>query len=214
MPILPVSVFAPTPWLAIANAQAIVDTHENYPKQTYRNRFSILGANGVQTLTLPVEGQKGQKIPTNLIKLSQGTWKKQHLASIKSAYGRSAFFEHFYPDVEDLYQADFTHLHQFAAATLQLFIRYKLLSPLQYCETTIARQSLETLDFRECFEPSFQWPALPAYPQVFGDRYPFQPGLSGLDLLMNLGPRGVDYLLLIKKDCLGASKSPAASSLL
>lgn len=206
--------FAPTTWLAISLHEAVVDTHESYPKQTFRNRFTILSANGIQTLTLPVEGQKGQKIPTSQIKLCKGNWRKQHLAAIKSAYGRSAFFEHFYEDVVRIYETEQELLSEFALDTYALLHKFKLAGKVEMAEAPIPFIDQLPLDFRNCFEPAHRWPQLPSYPQVFGDRFGFFPALSGLDLLMNLGPRGVDYLLLIKKDCLEASKTSPGSSLL
>lgn len=214
LPILPISVFAPIPWFSLANEGATVDMWENYPKQTFRNRFRILSANGIQTLTIPVEGQKGLKTATKEIKLSAGSWPKQHLAAIRSAYGRSAYFEHFFPEIELIYSQKSTFLFDLALQTNSLFKKYKLLGELHYSDFSFPHEAKLTNDFRNCFEPSFEWPILKPYVQVFSDRYPFVGGLSGLDLLMNLGPRGTDYLLLIKKDCLGVSKSSSASSLL
>jgi hypothetical protein len=56
----------------------------------------------------------------------------------------------------------------------------------------------EFTDHRFDFEPSFKSPSLKPYYQVFSDRHPFQSNLSSLDLLFNLGPKAVDYSLLIK----------------
>ncbi|MFT5596416.1 MAG: hypothetical protein ACI8QH_001213, partial [Flammeovirgaceae bacterium] len=43
------------------------DGAEHYVKQTIRNRYHILSANGMQTMTINVVGQKGEKIPTKNI---------------------------------------------------------------------------------------------------------------------------------------------------
>ena len=42
----------------------LLEIHENFPKQTIRNRCEILTGNGILRLSVPVEHKSGVKIPT------------------------------------------------------------------------------------------------------------------------------------------------------
>jgi hypothetical protein len=41
--------------LIYAASEVQFEVYENFPKQTFRNRTRILGANGVETLTIPIK---------------------------------------------------------------------------------------------------------------------------------------------------------------
>ena len=76
-----------------------LEQHENYSKGSYRNRCHIAGAQGLQRLSIPLEGGKHQQQPIREVRISNDeSWQSQHWTSIKSAYGKSPFFEH-YADV-------------------------------------------------------------------------------------------------------------------
>jgi hypothetical protein len=189
---LPVSVIPSIWWIRLAmQRDAIVDIHEHYVKQTIRNRFEILGVNGPLTLTIPVVGQKGVKTPTKDIQIAEGNWKKLHLAAIRSAYGRSAYFEHYFPDLQDAFEKKESNLLGFSQSILKWMNQCGLALPLHYSESYMD-QPME--DYRPRFEPQMAWPTLPAYPQVFSDRFPFQSNLSVIDLVMNKGPQAMSYL--------------------
>lgn len=188
-------------WFALYNQfpQVEIDVFEHFPKQTYRNRFDILGANGRMTLTIPLEGRKGEKIPTRDVRIMPGKWMNGHLTSIRSAYGRSAFFEHYFDDVDALFRNQYTFLVDFNEASLSFFSKYMVSERLiNHTDPGFAPDSQQYLDRRAHFEPAFKWPLLKPYTQVFSDRFPFESNLSALDLLFNHGPRAVDYALLIK----------------
>lgn len=190
--VLPSCCFPPTYWILHAmKNNSVADIHENYIKQTYRNRYEILGVNGRMILTVPVQGQKGIKTPAREILLAEGNWRKLHLTSIRSAYGRAAFFEHYFPDLQIIIGGNQTTLHE---------LNFQILDWLILCEIpikiTVSTEHITNVDndFRSSFDPSVKWPDLPFYPQVFSDRYPFVQHLSILDLLMNKGPNSLDYL--------------------
>ncbi len=205
--IIPSCCLSPIHWYAaLLDGEVVIDLNENYPKQTFRNRFEIIGVNGRQVLTIPVEGQKGMKIPVKEIKIAEGTWRKTYLHAIRSAYGRSAFFEYYIDVITQIFCGSQQYLHTFNAEILEWSLAAMKIAPTSFnprFNTDLVFpfekiQSGEQRDLRLDFEPSAIWPPLPPYPQVFGDRHGFQGNLSILDLLMNKGPGAVDYLLLIK----------------
>lgn len=188
-------------WFALYNQfpQVEIDVFEHFPKQTYRNRFDILGANGRLTLTIPLESRKGEKIATRDVRIAQGKWINGHLTSIRSAYGRSAFFEHYFDDLEALFKGKQTFLVDFNEASLAFFSKYMISKRVEnLIDPGYDAYAERYLDARSHFEPGFTWLKLKPYTQVFSDRFPFENNLSALDLLFNHGPRAVDYTLLIK----------------
>ena len=60
--ILPVCYAAPiTHWAVMVQHHSLMwEVHENYPKQTFRNRTEIFGANGKLKLTVPIIHNKSQ----------------------------------------------------------------------------------------------------------------------------------------------------------
>lgn len=170
----------------------LVDVLENYPKQTYRNRYDILGPNGRQTLTIPVNRPSGVKTPINEIQIAYGSWVNTHLGAIRSAYGKSAFFDHFFYEIEALYQRKPQLLIDFNSQSLNIVTRVILPeTKLSVIEENVA---FSASDLRLNFEPAFRAPVFRSYPQVFSDRFEFQNNLSVLDLLFNMGPRGKEYI--------------------
>jgi len=66
--------------------KVFIELHENFPKQTYRNRCKIYAANGELSLSIPVK-KKDVKVKTKDILIDYDTnWRKLHWKSIESAY--------------------------------------------------------------------------------------------------------------------------------
>lgn len=194
MVVLPSCPFPSIYWFnQLTNKEEVwIDSSENYPKQTYRNRYDILGPNGRQSLTLPVHRPSGVKTPIGEIQISYGSWVNTHLGAIRSAYGKAAFFDHFIDEIASLYTRRPALLIDFNLQSLQIIQR--VIAP----QIKVAYTS-EWLDFKENdvrlhFEPSFVAPNFKAYPQVFSDRFPFQNNLSVLDLVFNMGPKSKEYI--------------------
>jgi WbqC-like protein family len=207
--LLPCCCLSPIRWyVQLLADKVIIDLSENYPKQTFRNRFEIIGVNGRQVLTIPVHGQKGIKTPSADIRIVDGPWRKGYLHAIHSAYGRGAFFEYYIDDLTRIFYGKQEYLHQFNLEILDWTLEALKLNNGQLNMVVnhgsgrhfpFEKHGLgDNKDFRQHFEPSSRWTGLPSYPQVFSDRHGFQSNLSILDLLMNKGTGAVDYLLLIK----------------
>ena len=78
-------------WKQIINSNILWEVHQNYIKQTFRNRTFIHSANGLQILTIPV---KHSKIKFSMLdaKIDNSiAWQKNHWRSIQSAYSSSPF---------------------------------------------------------------------------------------------------------------------------
>ena len=189
---LPLCLFPSAHWLALAGGNVQINQNEIYLKQTYRNRYDILGVNGRLSLTVPVEGQKGIKTAFKDIRIAGNSWRKQHSSTLRSSYGRAAYFEHYFEKLETCLLKPHSFLLDLNLEALEwvklagLPLEVKLIDePWEFQEG----------DNTYLWEPSQAWPVLPSYPQVFSDRHPFMGGLSAIDIIMNKGPRTSEYLM-------------------
>jgi len=81
-----------------------IEQYENFNKQSYRNRCHIYGANGLQSLTIPVNKGRTQKMLIKDVTLSYETaWPKNHLKSFESAYMSSPFYEFYIDDIRPFF---------------------------------------------------------------------------------------------------------------
>lgn len=89
--------FGPVQWYQKLNRhRCVIEQHDNFVKQTYRNRCVIASANGPQTLTVPTERYDGLKCPMRDIRISDhGNWRHLHWQALVSAYGETPFFEYY-----------------------------------------------------------------------------------------------------------------------
>lgn len=178
--------------------KVILDLGENYPKQTWRNRYDVPGPNGMLNLTIPVIGTKGNKIPSGEICIdNRQSWADQHRKTLRAAFGSSPFFEHYAPAVEDVLSQQYELLADFNLATLKLIQQWLSLSVESQISKTWIEPTPGHLDMRPYFKP-VHFKALHFetndYIQVFADRFTFAPNCSILDVIFNLGPEAVNYL--------------------
>ncbi|NER15676.1 WbqC family protein [Spongiivirga citrea] len=171
------------------------EIHDNYQKQTYRNRMYIYGANGKQLLNIPIQHQSGIKVKYADVLISYAeNWQKEHWKSLESAYRTSPFFEFYEDELQLLYEVKEEKLlnfnlkcHQFLVDNLPL-------------ETTALESDHFEIDqneedYRHLVSAKKDFtPNQPIYTQVFANKHGFIPNLSVLDLLFNEGPNAVSYL--------------------
>lgn len=188
---IPFCLFPSPQWFALCNLQPRINRNEIYLKQTYRNRYDVLGVNGRLSLTVPVSGQKGIKTPLKDIRISDQQWRKQHLATLRSCYGKAAYFEHYMDGLADVLLKPTAFLIDLNTEALHWVSRCKV--DIQWTLTDEPWNYREG-DWTYRWEPNYHWPASPAYPQVFSDRHPFEGHLSIIDVLMNKGPLTEDYI--------------------
>lgn len=184
-----------------AQAETIVlEAHENYQKGSYRNRCHILGANGLQRLSLPLAKGKNNQLNIRDVQLShEQDWPRQHWQSIRSAYGNAPFFFYYADQMEESIRQESSSLWDYNMGLLQTV--FQLLQWDKKLESSSAyqpRQTNQPGDIRTLFSPkhfadeqNLDWPA---YAQVFQERHGFVGNLSILDLLFCMGPQASLYL--------------------
>ncbi|MDI9356183.1 MAG: WbqC family protein [Chitinophagaceae bacterium] len=84
--------------LLLGSNAVTFDIHEHYIKGTYRNRCEILSAHKVLFLTVPVKHEKMKSSFKDIRIDYQQRWENRMCNAIRSAYGKSAFFD-FYADI-------------------------------------------------------------------------------------------------------------------
>jgi hypothetical protein len=191
--LLPLCVFPSVHWYACIaqHREAYIDLGEHYVKQSLRNRYEIAGASGRLWLTIPVEGTQGLKKSMAEIQIFGQAWGRQHFRTIRAAYGRSPFFDHYADDLNAFFISGETSLAEFSLRVLR-WLSEEFLLPLP--EVLSAYQaSWEGADLRPAFKNSNTY-AYPVYVQVFRQRSGFLCNLSVLDVVMNEGPAAAAYL--------------------
>ncbi|MCD7962780.1 MAG: WbqC family protein [Rikenellaceae bacterium] len=184
----------------------VIEAHENYQKQSYRNRCRILTANGLADLTVPVVKDSGNKIPIKDVRIDYSKpWRHQHWYSIMSAYKNSAYYDYYYDIFEPLYSERFEFLWDLNEVIREkIFNLLKIKFEIKYSEDFYG--DVEN-DFRNSISPQKKYNVvdknfqLVEYYQVFSDKYDFFPDLSIIDLIFCEGPNAVDILkqsILIK----------------
>ena len=104
--LLSTTYFGPVQWYQKLNRhRCIIEQHDNFVKQTYRNRCVIASANGPQTLTVPIERYDGMKCAMHDIRISDhGNWRHLHWQALVSAYGETPFFEYYADDIRPFFE--------------------------------------------------------------------------------------------------------------
>ncbi len=200
----------------------LLEAHENYRKQSWRNRCNILSANGELSLSIPVTVGEDRSIRSVLIDYSKD-WLRQHQRALVSAYNSTPFFEYYQDDIFAVMESGETHLFDFNLNIIRCVARLAgLRLDLRLTEAYIDMRQVEAvqtvhkeqagqdnqagqvaclssiLDLRATFDPkkkelSAAYATAPYY-QVFSEKFGFVPDLSILDLLFNEGPNSYSFL--------------------
>ena len=95
---------------AAAAGRLLIEAHDSYVKQTYRNRCRIYACDGVLSLTVPVSLPSGSRGTGGALIDYSKPWLQQHERALISAYRTSAFFEYYQDDYIPSYPAGYLDL--------------------------------------------------------------------------------------------------------
>ncbi|MBK8699406.1 MAG: WbqC family protein [Saprospiraceae bacterium] len=168
----------------LAAGGGIIDACEHYQKRSDRNRYRVAGGNGIVTLSIPLLRGKNEQMPIRDVRIAYAeNWPRIHAATLRAAYGKSAYFEHYYDDLEKLLESRPVFLWDLNRQSLMLMLTWLKLSV----------QITDSGDYLpDC--PDTSTLGYKPYAQVFEPRFGFISGLSAIDLVMNTGPEAVRYL--------------------
>lgn len=195
------SIYLSTAYLApieyyskLLKGDVFIETHENYIKQTYRNRCTILSANGPMVLSIPIESSGGKKCPIKDVRIADhGNWRHLHWNALISAYNSTPFFEYFQDDFRPFYEKEYKYLFDFNEELRHVICQLIDIEVSTLNYTTKFQLEVEGEDYRskisskvniKLSDPDFE--SIPYY-QVFDQRFGFTENLSILDLLFNMG---------------------------
>lgn len=198
--LLPLFYLPPVSWCSVffnPENEILLEQYEHFPKQTYRNRANIYGANGQLSLIIPIR-HDGRK-PIKQVEVSmRENWKIQHWKSVKTAYQTSPYFEFYQDKLEQIFLAETHKLMEFNLNALNM-IQSILKTDKKFNLTEEYSNAPNVADFRAEFSPKRTSPnVFEPYFQSFSDKHGFLPDLSVLDLICNKGPEATTYIKNIK----------------
>ena len=194
-----------------------------YDKHGWRNRNSIKTSQGSQWVTIPVNTKGCVSEGTEIKDVSiiwDAHWNEKHLRSIQQSYAKAPFFKQYEPLLQAIYSRRDALLSDFTCASTELIARELGISHTKFIRSSelkaegaktdrliwilkkvgathyISGPSAADYIEREKFEEagiSLEFIAYdyPEYPQLHGN---FEPQVTVLDLLFNVGPDAGKYI--------------------
>ncbi|MDR2362424.1 MAG: WbqC family protein [Prevotellaceae bacterium] len=194
--------WAPVQYFAklAVTSETLLEQHEHYSKQTYRNRCRIATANGVLALTVPVIKTHGAKMPIRDVRIDYTErWQHNHWKAIESAYRSSPFFDYYAGDIRPFYERKEPFLFDLNEQILHIALELiGLKITVGYTDAFVSEYPEH--DFRyiispkrpyTMYDPKFK-PQI--YYQVFAPANGFAANMSILDLLYNEGTNALQVL--------------------
>jgi len=199
--LLPVFYLPPISWFSVfldSENEIVFEQFESFPKQTYRNRANIYGANGKLSLIIPIH-HNGKREMKDIEISHREDWQNLHWKSIKTAYQSSPYFEFYEDKFRKIFDLKEKYLLDFNVKGLEI-IQQILKTEKAHSLNEEYIKIPEEINFREKF--SAKLPSefeMEEYYQTFSDKLGFLKDLSILDLICNKGPESMTYIKNIKQ---------------
>jgi hypothetical protein len=186
----------------VINAAEIqIEAQENYQKQSFRNRTSILTANGKLDLTIPVIHESTTSAISEIRISYSENWQIKHWRAITSAYKNSPFFEYFEEEIRMFYDKKFEKLFEFNCVQLETVLKIMRLKKQLNVTASYDLFPAGVLDLRSHIHPKktiendqkINSILKQPYYQTFENKFGFTPNLSILDLVFNEGLSSRNY---------------------
>lgn len=185
----------------ISGEKIVLEAYESYPKQTYRNRCEIMGANGVISLSVPIKHSVGSLILTKDMVIDYAMpWQRSSWRAIISSYRNSPYFDHYEEMFAPFFTERFETLLEMNNKATKIIL--KILGEsvdISYSTDYLKKEDVnisDCIDLRYAFSPRKKGVCrtdIPYY-QVFSDKMPFAPNLSILDLIFCDKPNCINIL--------------------
>ena len=193
---MPVFYMPPLSWFAEflkRDTEVVLEQYESFPKQTYRNRANIYGANGKLSLIIPIQHSE-DKLYKNTQVSNAVKWQAQHWKSIESAYKGSPYFDYYEYKLKALFTKEVGSLLEFNLRFLDVVLSI-LKTDKTYQLSEDYMVDFDGIDLRNGFSTKESNQLIIAeYYQTFSEKHGFIPDLSILDLICNNGPESATYL--------------------
>ena len=182
-------------YLMIKYKQVLIETSDFYIKQSIRNHSIILGPNGDQKITVPINRKNKTKTIFKDLKIAMNPWRKNHIKSIKTAYANSPFYLYYHEEIFKIISKDFKFLLELNKEILFFFIKELNINVnITYTDKYIKDYGEEALDFRTELKNSKNDYYI-KYQQTFLNSTKRLNKYSIIDLLFNLGNESKEKIL-------------------
>lgn len=212
------------PWVGLFEQIKLADIYVHlddvqFPQgRSFMNRVQLKTPQGSQWLTVPVQRQGIQSINEVVIDSSQN-WKVKHLKTLQTNYAKAPYFKNMWDIVNRVYDQDINCISELNISIIEMIADYFSIKPAFYRSSSLGITSKSTnrlLDIvkqlngdiyvtghgaskymdHELFEDSsirveYMDYRRTQYPQLYGE---FDPHVSILDLISNVGKDGVRYI--------------------
>ena len=181
----------------------IIEVCESYQKMSFRNRYVILGSNGLISLSIPIKGGRQQKQIFSEVEIDYSeNWQIKHWRGLTSSYSNSPYFEYYAETLKSVIFCNEKYLNNYNLNALKWILK-ELKMDINISFTSEYKKEYENIvDYRNAILPkNFQHIEniyQPKYTQVFEDRLGFQPNLSILDFIFASGPDTIRMLKSVK----------------
>ena len=185
----------------VQTTQPLIESHEHYHKQSFRNRCVVLSATGPVSLSIPVSKTIPNHCPIREMRISYAeNWQRNHWKTMESCYGCSPYFLYYRDYLEPFFlRKKYDFLFDLNCDLLDVIC--KLLKTGNNAMTNNAYAEgaeINLCDYihpKNCGLDEYIFNNQPSYTQVFTtSAHPFFPHMSILDLLCNKGPDALPYL--------------------
>ncbi len=171
---------------SLAAGRIYIDREAKFNKRfKAAHRTAIADANGVINLTVPIEKPERASSSrwSDIVISAHDSWWNIHLTALRSAYGRTPFYEFYDDDFAKFFTSDHAgrRLVDYVADLQRLV--WKLIGCVP---VVLDKQPAEAVGF----DYEVPMPVVEYY-QVRAHKFGFTPHLSIVDLLFNMGPESI-----------------------
>jgi hypothetical protein len=178
------------------SSDIVIEKEENYMKQTYRNRCYILSSHGPQILSVPALLGTTHKTLVRDVRIDYSKrWQQVHIGALIAAYNSSPYFEYYFDDLLKTISRKHNFLLDINTELTYLILNIlKINKTLSYTSDYLPANN-DSSDYRYLISPKKKSSYIRKdYTQVFALENKFNPRLSIVDLIFNMGPDSLDYL--------------------
>jgi hypothetical protein len=192
----------PVPYFSalLKHDTVLMEKHENFIKQSYRNRCEILSANGKLILSIPLVKNAVKELITEKKISYAENWQIKHWRAITSAYKNSPYFEYFEEEFKPFYFEKHEFLFEYNLGLIKtilkiLRIKKEIIFTAEF-QKDFPGNDLRSFTTRSTVSNPKSGTRNKEYYQVFSGKFGFTPDLSIIDLLFNKGLETKDHLSL------------------
>ena len=195
--ILTTAYFPPVEYFfAIARSdRVLIEQHEAYQKQSWRNRCRILSAGGPEDLSIPVVKEERLSRPIRDIRIDYGEpWLQHHIRAFAAAYNSSAYYDYYADELIPVLERRPAFLFD-----LNMLLLEKLMALLGL-STPIALTDTFVMPGLTSVMPGLTGHLDAPLRSVLDGRVRIQPKYKGKSLLEEFGSEQAYYQVFVNRD--------------